>query len=999
MEIRLRLLGPVEALVDGRPADVGHARQRCVLAVLALHANRAVSRDQLVERVWGGRDLPRNPAGAVQTYVSLLRRALSDTGAAVIRRQPGGYALAVEPVDVDVHRFEDLLARARDAGDDALAEDLLDRALRLWRGDAFGGLTTPWLDSARAALEAERWAAELDLNDVRLRSGGHAGLIAPLTEAARRHPLDERLAGQLLLALYRGGRQADALRHYERLRRLLADELGADPGPPLRALHRRILDADPALALRAPVKATAPRATVPRQLPAAPAPFTGRDREVAWLHAAIGERGATAVISGTAGVGKTALALHWAHRVRHRFPDGQLYIDLRGYDPERPVTVDESLVRLLGALGVAEEELPPRVEDRAARWRTETSDRRLLLVLDNAASAGHVRPLLPGTPSCAVLVTSRDHLAGLVAVEGACRLELDLFPLADAVALLRRLIGDRAVADPGATEALAEQCARLPLALRIAAELAALRAGVPVADLVGELSDRQRRLDLLRAGDDAHEAVDGVLSWSYRHLPAAARRVFRLLGLHPDTAFTDRAVAALAGTTADRARELVDLLARAHLVQRTGPNRATTHDLLRAYARRTTEAEDAESDRRAALTRLFDHYLATASAAMDAVHPAERHHRPAVPTTSAPFADVDSARAWLDAERPAVLAVCGHAAAHGWPRHATTLAATLYRYLESGHYTDALAVHGHALRAARQSGDRHAEAVARTNLGAVHRLLGHYDVAGDHLRQALAVFRALGDRRGEARARSNLGVLDDRTGRHESAAEHCEQALALYRALDDRWGEASALTNLGAVEEELGRPEQAATHLRQALERYRELGDRWGEAVAATNLGDLCARLGHSRDAEDHLDRAVTAFHALGHRYGEAVALSNLGALAARTGRLHLAARQQEQALDLYRELGHRYGEASALNGLGELLTRDGDPTGAVERHEAALAITADTGDRDEAARAHAGLARAHDLAGAADRSRHHRRLALALSDGALGRAEGESTGAQWPTV
>jgi tetratricopeptide (TPR) repeat protein len=734
---------------------------------------------------------------------------------------------------------------------------------------------------------------------------------------------------------------------------------------------------------------------VPRQLPAAPTPFTGRDREVAWLHATTGDRGATAVISGTAGVGKTALALHWAHRVRHRFPDGQLYVDLRGYDPERPVAPEDALVRLLGALGVAEEDLPPRAEDRAARWRTETSDRHLLLVLDNAASAAHVRPLLPGTPSCAVVVTSRDRLAGLVAVEGACRLELDLFPPVDAVALLRRLIGDRAVADPGATEVLAEQCARLPLALRIAAELAALRVGVPVADLVAELSDRQRRLDLLRAGDDAREAVEGVLSWSYHHLPVAARRVFRLLGLHPDTAFTDDAVAALAGTTADRARDLVDLLARAHLVQRTGPNRATTHDLLRAYARRTTEAEDSGSDRRAALTRLFDHYLATASAAMDAVHPAERHHRPAVPAAPAPFADVDSALAWLDAERPAMLAVCGHAAAHGWPRRATALAATLYRYLESGHYTDALSVHGHAAHAARCSGDRHAEAVANTNLGAVHRLLGHYDVAGGHLRQALDVFRALGDRRGEARVRSNLGILDDRTGRHGSAAEHCEEALRLYRALGDSWGEASALTNLGAVEEELGLPERAADHLRQALERYRELGDRWGEAVAATNLGDLCTRLGRPRAAEDHLNRAVTAFHALGHRYGEAVALSNLGALAARTGRPDLAARQHEQALELYRELGHRYGEATALNGLGELRTRAGDPAGAVGHHEAALAITADTGDRDEAARAHSGLARAHDLAGNADRALHHRRLALSLSDGALGGEEGEPTGAQ----
>ncbi|MEU4164713.1 NB-ARC domain-containing protein [Actinoplanes sp. NPDC026670] len=402
--------------------------------------------------------------------------------------------------------------------------------------------------------------------------------------------------------------------------------------------------------------------------------FTGRHRELAALDdLAGGEPGRrTAVVissvSGTAGVGKTALVVHWAHRWRGRFPDGQLYVDLRGYDPAAPLTAHDALATLLEAVGVSSAELSAGVEERAARWRSETADRRLLIVLDNAASVEQVRPLLPGTASCLVLATSRDSLAGLVVRHGARRLDLDLLPAADAYELLRLLIGVRVDAEPEAARLLVERCARLPLALRVAAELAAARPGTSLAGLASELADEQRRMHLLGGdGGDPRTDVSAVFSWSMRHLTPVAARLFRLFGLHPHTDFEAYAAAALAGTDVSAARSTLELLARKHLVQPLGDGRYGMHDLLRAYAR-SLATDAAEDDPRAALGRLFDHYLATAADAMDTLHPAEAFRRPRIapPGTATPdLSDPGVARAWLDVELDCLTAVARHAAEHG----------------------------------------------------------------------------------------------------------------------------------------------------------------------------------------------------------------------------------------------------------------------------------------------------------------------------------------------
>ncbi|OQR61530.1 AfsR family transcriptional regulator [Streptomyces maremycinicus] len=727
---------------------------------------------------------------------------------------------------------------------------------------------------------------------------------------------------------------------------------------------------------------------VPAQLPMEAVGFTGREEELARLEKvllAAAERPTAVVVSavsGTAGVGKTALAVHWAHRARDRFPDGQLYVNLRGYDPEQPMSAADALVRFLTALGVPGQDIPLEEDDRAARYRTEVAGRRMLIVLDNAATVEQVRPLLPGTGSCAVLVTSRDSLAGLVAREGAHRLDLDLLPAAVARTLLRRLVGPRAEAEPDAVDALAAQCARLPLALRVAAELAVARPATALTDLVTELADQQRRLDLLDADGDPRAAVAVVFSWSLRHLPADTARTFRLLGLHPGPDLDAHAAAALTGSGPADARRALDALARAHLVQPVEAARYGMHDLLRAYATRLTTAEDTPQAREAALDRLFDHYLATAAAAMNCLHPAEAHLRPAAPEPATPVPDLsdpDAARAWLNTERTCLTAVSAHTAAHGRPTHAIRLSLTLYRYLISGHHTDGLTIHGHARDAARLIADPVSEARALLGLGTAYWQLARHEPARRHLQEALTLFRRAGDPTGQARALVNLGLLDERLGRFPPAVVYLEQALSLYRSVDDRWGEAIALKDLASVEGQSGRYGQAADHLQQALTLLRLAGNRYLEAHALNDLGTVETRLGRTDSAARRQEQALALFREVGDRYGEAGALHSLGVVHSLRDRHEQAAACHRQALTLYRQNGDRDGEARALNGLGEAACAAGRPAEALAHHTDALDIADDIGSPGQQARALGGLGQAHQALGEAGHalSRYERALTL----------------------
>jgi DNA-binding SARP family transcriptional activator len=891
MVMEFRLLGDVDVRVDGRPVDVGHTRQRCVLAALLVDANQAVPVDQLVERVWAHR-VPQRARGTVYTYVARLRRALSVVDDTVgPARRPGGYVLTIDPMAVDLHRFSALLVRAR-AADDETALALVEQALGLWRGQALAGLDTPWFDTVRAAANKHRQAAELDRNELALRLGRHHELLAELATAAEAYPLDERLAAQLMLALYRSGRQHEALNNYQRVRLRLADELGTDPGPSLRQLHQQILQADPALTVQSrtvgtPGRQAPPAAPVPRQLPVPVRHFTGRAGELATLTGLLdqaADAGGTVVISaiaGTAGIGKTALAVHWAHGVAARFPDGHLYTNLRGFDPSGQVTDPADVVRrFLAALNVPPQRIPTDPDAQAALYRSHIAGRRMLILLDNAHDSAQVRPLLPGAPGCLVLVTSRNQLTGLVA-DGAQPIRLDLFTDAEARDVLRRRVGQHRVsAEPEAVEEIIARCARLPLALSVAAAHAAAHPSLPLESLAAQLREAHGRLDVL-TGDDPHSDVRAVFSWSYQALTPSTARLFRLLGLHPGPDVAAPAIASLAGLPLTEVRPLLAELGHANLITEHAPGRYTLHDLLRAYATEQTHAEDSNGQRLAATHRLLDHYLHTGYTADRLVHPA-RDPIPLSPAqpgvTPEHLTDHEAAMAWFAAEHRVLLAAVDHAAATGFDTHTWQLAGTLRTFLSRrGYWHDQASVGRAALAAAQRLGDPATQARAHRNLAGVYVRLDLPEDAHTQLGYALDLTARAGDRTGQAHTHYHLGMLGEQQGELTQAVYHTRQALDLFQTVGHRVGQANALNNIGWCHARLGDHRQSLEYCQKALALHQELDDPFGQAATWDSLGYVHHHLGDDPEAVVCYQHALTLYRDLGDRYNQADVLTHLG--------------------------------------------------------------------------------------------------------------------------
>jgi DNA-binding SARP family transcriptional activator/tetratricopeptide (TPR) repeat protein len=984
------LLGPLLVRRAGVVTTIRSGRQRALLAALLLNADHAVPVEELSLVLWGA-DPPPSARVTIQNYVKRLRKALEVDGDARIVTVAGGYLIRVEAGELDVSRFEAAQDRARDAGRHGaweLAAAGLREALALWRGAPLADVP-----SQRLALRHLPRLAELRMQAVEARVeadlhlGRHGQVIPELLRLSDTHPLRERLAALLMLALYHDGQQGEALAAYQRARRVLIEELGSDPGPELRQLQQQILAADPALTGpdSLPVAPPAAGHAVPRELPAPVRHFTGRAAELAELSdlAAGGGDGRTLVIcavGGTAGVGKTALAVQWAHLVAGRFPDGQLYVNLRGYDPGEPVLAADALAGFLRSLGVPGQEIPDGAEERARLYRSRLAGRWMLVLLDNAHDGEQVRPLLPGDPGCVAVVTSRDALAGLVAADGARRLDLDVLPPGDAVGLLRSLIGPRADQDPAAVAKLAGLCARLPLALRIAAELAVTRRTTPLADLVAELE--RSRLDCLDAGEDRAD-VRAVFSWSYRQLPDDAATAFALIGLHPGTDLDAHAAAALTGTTAGQARRVLGRLHRASLLQETGPGRYGMHDLLRAYAREQAAARDTDGCCQQALTRLFDYYRATAGAAMDTLAPAEAHLRPRIPpsATARPTMAGDAeARGWLDRERANLAAVVTHCAGRGWPRHATDLAVTLFRYLMTGsHLPEAFTIYGRALEAARRSGDLAAEADALNGLGGIGLMRGHFRDAAGYYRPALERYRRCGDRKGEARVLQNLGQTEYRLHNLRSAAGYYRRAIAAFEDAGDSLGAARALAFLGGVEAELGSYDQAEGHLQRALPVLRDAEDQLYEAGALWRIGELNLGRGELAQAAAFFEQAMIIDRRIDNPNGVAAELCSLGEVSVRRGEYQQAISYLRKALGLYREVGDQHGEARTLLTLAEALHGAAQPAAARAELETALRLAAETGNTYQQARAHRDLAESHQCAGQDEQARRHWQQALDL--------------------
>ncbi|MGW4438694.1 BTAD domain-containing putative transcriptional regulator [Streptomyces sp. NPDC004596] len=911
------VLGVVEVWCDGVPADVGHARQRQVLAALLVDAGQVVPADALVARVWGER-APRGGRDVLYGYVSRLRTALAAVDVPITRTR-GGYLLAVEPRTVDLHRFRDLGARAREAtatsAESAVA--LWEEMLGLWRGEPFAGADTPWFNARRTRLEAERLSAQLDLTELRLGLGRHAAVLSECEARARAHPLDERVAGHVMLALYRAGRAADALARYQDIRRRLAHELGVDPGPGLRDLHRRILANDPALSLPEPSPHASPAGgappPVPRQLPAPPVHFVGRDEEIAVLDKMLAAQDEPrtalqlSVICGTGGVGKTWLALRWAHSRQHGFPDGQLFADLRGFTPSgKPADPSVVIRGFLDALGVAPERIPATSDAQAALYRSLLADRRVLVVLDNARDTEQLLPLLPGTPTCTVVITSRAQLTGLAASHQATHLTLDGFDSATARELLvGRLGAERVAAEADAAATLVAQCAGLPLALSVLAARITTNPVFTLTALTEELRESDSRLDALDTGENT-TTVRTVLASSYRALDPDTARVFRQFAQVPGPDIAQAAASSLTDLPLARARRALHRLRAAHLLQELAPGRFGCHDLLRAYAIEVVGSVDG-AEGEAARVRVLEHYLHTAWSADRLLHP----HRD--PLRLAPAADGvrpedlahhDRAMTWFTEERPALVAAVHQAARHGHETYAWQLAWALTTFLtRRGLWHDVAAVHTTALAAAERLGDAAAQAESLRALAWERIEAGDHDAAHRRLAQALSLIQDSGQILSEAETHLALGWLHEHTGDWAAALRHDEHAARLFTRLGHRAGLARALNAVAWDHVQRGDPRAAVSHCEQAMVIHGELDDPRGQANTLDTLGYAYQRLGEFSEALTCHRRSLELHRALGHRPNEALDLIHLGEVHRAMGDLSAARHAVEEAIGIYRDI------------------------------------------------------------------------------------------------
>ncbi|MCR6485050.1 winged helix-turn-helix domain-containing protein [Amycolatopsis sp. OK19-0408] len=914
-----RVLGPFEVRVHDRPLELGGPRIRTLLALLVAHGGRVTAVSALADALWG-MDAPPDTHRTVRTYMSRVRRSLAPVATALgapdlLVTHATGYALRLSPDVLDSREFERLVADAREtAADPVTASAKLSRALALWRGDAyedFAGI--PALLAETRRLHGLRLGAIEDRVDADLASGAGEALIGELTALSEQHPGHERLWGQLMTALYRAGRQADALDAFTRARAVLVEEFGLDPSPRLTEIHRRVLDNDPRLlpAGSGPAHPVAERATataVRNDLPGDIADFAGREAELARLlavRAGVARTAPTAVvieaIDGMAGIGKTTLAIHAAHRLAGDYPDARLFLDLHGHTSgQPPVTPAAALDTLLRALGVPAEKIPHDADARAALWRAELAGRSALVVLDNAADAAQVRPLLPGSPGTLLLITSRRRLLDL---EPARVLSLDVLPEADAIALFTGIVADDRLADdPDGVREVVELCGHLPLAIRIAAARLRSRPVWTVRHLAGRLRQATRPLAELSAGD---RSVAAAFALSYRQLDPARQRMFRLLGLNPGPDVDVPAAAALAGTTAAEAERLLESLVDDHLLQQPVTGRFRFHDLVRQHARTTALAEEPEPARRAALRRLVGFHLHTGhrgSRLLDRQHPPIDVGEPPAGCVPAPLADDAAAMSWFDVNHECVLAARQAAEDAGWDTSVWQLAWTLdnfhYRrgYLQAN-ITSWLA----GLAAAERLRDVAVRARAHRRLGLVYGPFGKPAEALHHLNRSLVLTGEIGDTLGQAGVHFVLALHWINEKDDERALGHATSALELYRALGDPKWEARAFSMIGACQSRLGRHREARAQAEAGLALCREREDVYGEADALDSLATIARESGHHGDALGRSREALALWRHLDNTYRQAGTLAAIGDAHRALDECDRARDAWHQAIELYR--------------------------------------------------------------------------------------------------
>lgn len=961
--MRYRLLGPVSVFDGAEALPPGGEKQTSVLAVLLLNPNRVVSDDRLIDLTWG-EQAPRSVRGRLQVIVSELRKQL---GRDLITRRSAGYVLQVAPGERDLDVFEEAVASARAAAGPAAVEGFR-AALALWEGTPLAGVSAELAEKERPALDECRLVVLEELYELEISVGRHAQVVGELRRAVDEHPLRERLRASLMLALHRCGRASEALETYTQAHALLVDELGIDPGKLLQDLRLRIL--------RGEDEAPPPPAPRPAELPLDVRGFAGRSAELAELDEVDGS-GDVWVITGSPGVGKTALAVRWAHAARDRYPDGQLYVNLRGFDAhDEPLTPAAALAQLLRTLGVDLRDVPAGHGDQSGLYRSLLADKNALVVLDNARDAEQVLPLLPS--SGRVLVTSRHRLGELVARTGARSLTLAQLPEQDSHALLAAVVGGgRVAAEPEAAAELARLCGHHPLALRIAAANTGATTSIAAA------------VALLRADPLAELSIDGAeesavttaFSVSYRALTPEQQQAFRLLSLVPGPDFTPLAAAALVDVPTAEATRRLRGLAAANLVEAHAPGRYRFHDLVRRYAEERNRADEDETARSRAWERLFGCYLAATDAAVALlgarIVSLPRDEQPAL-ESPVRFADSAEAVAWLDVEVPNLSAALRHAAVHGPHPMAWYLMDSLRRFFhDHGRRAEWLELAPIVLTAAADRGAHSAEALVHLSIGGAYFREGRHEEGVRHSAAAVRASRECGWRECEATAVANLGSMLEWTGRLAEAVEHSRRAIELFRELGNRSGENLALNSLSCHYRQLGRLADAEDSLGEAVALCREERLGFWEGANLADLGSVQLGTGRAAEAEQTLLCALESFRAVGSRFGQATALNGLSAVHEACGRHEEAHRAAGEALGFARQDGDRPAEAGALIALGRAAQSLGDLVGAEEHLRQAWEIATSSGLRGQRAEASAGLAFVLAAAGRVAEAREHSDSAL----------------------
>ncbi|WP_329132877.1 NB-ARC domain-containing protein [Streptomyces sp. NBC_01476] len=927
--LRFAVLGPVRAWRGDEPITTGAPQQRALLAALLLRGGRTATAPELVDAVWG--ESPPNTAlAALRSYAFRLRKALGPT---TLITDSGGYALRVATDALDSAVVERLAAEAereRAAGDPVRARELLGAALEFWHGEPLAGLPGPYAETQRNRL-AEWHVGLIETRlELDLELGAHAEAVSELTALSAEHPLRERLRALLMLALYRSGRQAEALGVYADTRRLLADELGIDPSAELAELHQRILEADPALAAPAGAGANAPEVVRPAQLPATVADFTGREAFVRELGQQLAEAStgsgvmAVSAVAGIGGVGKTTLAVHVAHQAREDFPDGQLYVDLQGTDP-RPAEPEAVLGAFLRALGVPNPKIPESLAERAALYRSTLDGRRVLALLDNAYDAAQVRNLLPGTPGCAALVTSRVRMVDLA---GAHLVDLDVMSPAEALKLFTKIVGEERVSgERQAALDVVGACGFLPLAIRIAAARLAARRTWTVSVLAHKLADQRRRLDELRAGD---LGVKATFALGYGHLSPQQARAFRLLSLPDGPDISLDAASAVLDLDPYETEELLEALVDISLIESAAPARYRFHDLLRLYARECAERDESAEARCEALSRLLDFYLASASCAYELENPGDRVLDHLAPTAhpGLTFGARDDALEWLFSEAQGLLAAVQQSAdggCEGPMRRAADLLLVAQDLMESGVYARQYEQAARAVVATAQAcGDVRVEGRARVLVAQLLRMLGRFADADEEARRAMVVGLAAEDPVTCSYAPNLRGIIALQGGLFDACAQYTTAALDAFRADGNRHGEAAALSNLSRAQVSLRDFEAAVTTGMMALDIYRELGAgfRLGNGLYAMAI--VLERAERPDEAVASMTEALQIFRSARQQFWEGMSLYRLAESHLVAGRNRQSASYAEQALVILREVGGEWRTANVLTVLGRALAQLG---------------------------------------------------------------------------